>query len=169
MVLRQRKHPPTHRLKRPLPPLPNHLLPALRFNELTDEEPIVLEGIKFTPIPTHHVVHTHGFLIEKAGAAVLWSSDTGPTRRLWEVANLVPNLSAIFLETSFDSSMQSVADQSQHLTPATMFRELRKLERRVPIILHHLKPPYLDRIRAEVEEMGHPDVSFIEQGRTYEF
>jgi hypothetical protein len=53
--------------------------------------------------------------------------------------------------------------------PRPMFAELRKLENRVPIILHHLKPPYVDKIRLEVQAMAHPDVSFIEQGRTYEF
>ncbi|MDH3403927.1 MAG: 3',5'-cyclic-nucleotide phosphodiesterase, partial [Acidobacteriota bacterium] len=73
------------------------------------------------------------------------------------------------LETSFHNDLQSVADRAQHLTPRTMFAELRKLERRVPVILHHLKPPCIDRIRLEVEGMGHPDVSFVEQGRTYEF
>jgi hypothetical protein len=50
-----------------------------------------------------------------------------------------------------------------------MFAELRKLEHDVPVILHHLKPPYVDKIHREVEAMGHPEVSFIEQGRTYEF
>ena len=149
--------------------LPNHLLPALRFHELLDEVTVEIEGIRFTPIPTHHLVPTHGFLIEKGSAAVIWSSDTGPTKRLWEIANMLPNLGAVFLETSFYNDLQSVADRAQHLTPRTMFAEMRKLEHRVPIILHHLKPPCIERIHAEVGEMAHPDVSFIEQGRTYEF
>ena len=63
--------------------LPNHLLPALRFHELLDEITVEIEGLRFTPIPTNHLVPTHGFLIEKGSAAVLWSSDTGPTKRLW--------------------------------------------------------------------------------------
>ncbi len=149
--------------------LPNHLLPALRFHELLDEVTVEIEGIRFTPIPTDHLVPTHGFLIEKGSAAVIWSSDTGPTKRLWEIANLLPNLGAVFLETSFYNDLQNVADRAQHLTPRTMFAELRKLEHRVPIILHHLKPPCIERIHAEVGEMAHPDVSFIEQGRTYDF
>ena len=149
--------------------LPNHLLPALRFHELLDEVTVKIEGLRFTPIPTNHLVPTHGFLIEKGSSAVLWSSDTGPTKRLWEVANSIPNLSAIFLETSFNNDLQSVADRALHLTPRTMFGELRKLERRVPIILHHLKPPCIEQIHLEIGEMAHPDVSFIEQGKVYEF
>jgi hypothetical protein len=39
----------------------------------------------------------------------------------------------------------------------------------VPILLHHLKPPCIARICAEVRQMHHPDIEFLEQGKTYEF
>jgi ribonuclease BN (tRNA processing enzyme) len=149
--------------------LPNHLLPAIRFLELEKEQPLVIEGVSFTPVAVDHLVPTFGFLIEQDGAAVLWSSDTGPTTRLWEVANATPNLKALCIETSFDNSLQDVADVSLHLTPRTLQLELRKLHRRVPVLLHHLKPPCIPRIQAEVERLGNPDVSYLEQGREYQF
>jgi ribonuclease BN (tRNA processing enzyme) len=149
--------------------LPNHLLPAVQFHEVEDEKPFTLEGVRFTPIPVDHLIPTHGFLIEHDGAVVLWSSDTGPTMRLWEIANLVPNLAALCLEVSFDNRLQKVADVSLHLTPQTMAGELAKLDRKVPILLHHLKPPSIDRIREEVAALGNPDLDFLEQGKTYRF
>jgi len=129
----------------------------------------VIDGVKFTPIPVDHLVPTHGFLIEQNGAAVLWSSDTGPTTRFWEIANRTPNLKALCIDTSFDNSLQQVADVSFHLTPRTLATELRKLQKRVPILLHHLKPPCVQRIKEEVRQLGHPDVEFLEQGREYKF
>jgi ribonuclease BN (tRNA processing enzyme) len=149
--------------------LPNHLLPSVRFQEIEKERPLVLEGVSFTPIAVDHLVPTFGFLIEQDGAAVLWSSDTGPTTRLWEVANATPNLKMLCIETSFDNSLQEVADVSLHLTPRTLQEELRKLHRRVPVLLHHLKPPCIERIYAEVEQLGNPDVDFLEQGKEYRF
>lgn len=149
--------------------IPNHLLPAVRFHELEDEVPITLDGVKFTPIPVNHLVPTYGFLIEKDGAAVLWSSDTGPTKRLWEIANRTPNLQAVCVDTSFDNSLQNVADLSLHLTPQTLEEELRKLEVDVPVLLHHLKPVCAEKIREEVRELGRSDLEFLEQGKTYEF
>ncbi len=149
--------------------LPNHLLPSVRFEELATEVTKVIEGVRFTPIAVDHVVPTFGFLIEQGDSAVLWSSDTGPTQRFWEVANETPHLKAVFIETSFDNSMQRVADISKHLTPQTLASELAKLERQVPIYLHHLKPPYVEQIRQEVASLGRPEVGFVEQGRTYEF
>lgn len=149
--------------------LPNHLVPAVRFHELKDEVPFELEGVRFTPIRVDHLVPTHGFLIEQGEAAVLWSSDTGPTRRLWEIANQTPHLKTICIETSFDNSLQQIADVSCHLTPKTLELELQKLERRVPILLHHLKPPCIDQIKVEIARLGNPDLEYLEQGKVYHF
>lgn len=149
--------------------LPNHLLPAMRFHELESEVPVVIDGVTFTPIPVSHTVPTHGFLIEQNGSAVLWSSDTGPTQRFWEIANRTPNLRAVCIDTSFDNSLQPIADVSLHLTPQTLEIELRKLERKVPILLHHLKPPCVDKIHEEVRKLRNPDLEFLEQGREYTF
>ena len=149
--------------------IPNHLLPALRFHELADEVPFEVGGVRFTPISVNHLVPTFGYLIEKDGAKVLWSSDTGPTRRLGEVANSIKDLAAVWLEVSFDNRLQPIADLSLHLTPQTVAVELRQLKRRVPVLLHHLKPTCADRIREEVKALGNPDVDFLEQGRIYNF
>mgnify|MGYP001811949565 CR=1 FL=1 len=149
--------------------LPNHLLPSVRFHQLEAEVPFTIDGLRFTPIQVNHLVPTFGFLIEENGSTVLWSSDTGPTVRLWEVANLTPQLEAVFLETSFDNSLQRVADLSYHLTPETMFGEVQKLEREHPVLLHHLKPPCIGAIRRQVAELGADNLGFLEQDRVYEF
>lgn len=149
--------------------LPNHLLPSVRFHQLEAEVPFTIDGLRFTPIQVNHLVPTVGFLIEENGSSVLWSSDTGTTVRLWEVANLTPQLEAVFLETSFDNSLQRVADLSYHLTPETMFGEVKKLEREHPVLLHHLKPPCIDAIHRQVAELGADHIGFLEQDRVYEF
>jgi ribonuclease BN (tRNA processing enzyme) len=149
--------------------LPNHLLPAVRFQELEREVPFVIDGVSFTPIAVDHLIPTFGFLIEQDGASILWSSDTGPTQRLFEIANATPNLRALCLETTFDNALQDVADVSLHLTPRTLERELDKLNVRLPILLHHLKPPCVERIRYEVGLLHNPDLEFLEQGREYRF
>jgi len=147
--------------------MPNNLLPSMKFHELEPEVPIVLDGVTFTPFEVDHLVPTYGFLIEEGSEGLLWSSDTGPTYRLWELANLSVNLKALCIETSFDNSMQRIADISFHLTPHTLAAELAKLERRIPILLHHLKPPCLQQVRSEVRAMQNPDIHFLEEGKTY--
>ncbi|MEM9291011.1 MAG: 3',5'-cyclic-nucleotide phosphodiesterase [Acidobacteriota bacterium] len=148
--------------------IPNHLLPSVRFHELTEEEPVVIDGVTFTPIPVQHVVPTFGFLIQHEGSAMLWSSDTGPTQRLWEIANATPDLKLVGLEVSFDNSLQHIADISDHLTPNTVDQELAKLEVEVPVLLHHLKPPCAEAIQREVAHLGRSNLGFLEEGKTYE-
>ena len=149
--------------------LPNHLLPSVKFHQLEREVPVTIEGVRFTPIQVSHLVPTFGFLIEQDGTAVLWSSDTGPTVRLWEIANLTPHLEAVFLETSFDNSLQRVADLSYHLTPQTMAGELDKLSRDCPVLLHHLKPPCVPAIHEEVAALDLPNLDYLRQEETYSF
>jgi ribonuclease BN (tRNA processing enzyme) len=149
--------------------LPNHLLPSVRFHQLEAEVPFTIGDVRFTPIAVSHLVPTFGFLIEGDGSTVLWSSDTGPTVRLWEVANLTPHLDAVFVETSFDNDLQRVADLSYHLTPQSMSREIAKLEREHPILLHHLKPPCVKAIHKQVAALGNSKIGFLEQDRVYEF
>lgn len=148
--------------------LPNHLLPVVRFHDLEEEVPIVIGGVRFTPISMNHLVPTFGFLIEHNGSKLLWSSDTGPTQRLWEFANRTEDLKGIWVDTSFDNAMQQIADVSGHLTPHSLAVELRKLERRMPVLLHHLKPPCVQKIHEEVRALGNPDLGFVEQGKVYE-
>jgi ribonuclease BN (tRNA processing enzyme) len=149
--------------------IPNHLLPALRFHELFDEQPFEIDGVRFTPIPVDHLVPTYGFLIEKDDSAFLWSSDTGPTKRLWEIANQAENLAAIGLEVSFDNALQPIADLSLHLTPKTVASEIRQLRRRLPVLLHHLKPTCADKIQEEIRGLDNSDLDFLEQGKIYDF
>ncbi|HTQ80319.1 MAG TPA: 3',5'-cyclic-nucleotide phosphodiesterase, partial [Thermoanaerobaculia bacterium] len=73
------------------------------------------------------------------------------------------------IDTSFDNSLQDVADVSLHLTPRTLESELRKLQKSVPILVHHLKPPCVDKIHEEIRRLKNPDIEFLEQGREYEF
>lgn len=149
--------------------LPNNLLPSVRFLELEEEVAMEVDGVRFTPFMVDHLVPTYGYLIEHEGSAVVWSSDTGPTIRLWEIANRTPHLNAVMLDTSFDNSMQEIADISFHLTPSTMSREIEKLELDVPVYLHHLKPPCIERIVQEVKALDNPRLRFLEQGKVYEF
>lgn len=149
--------------------LPSAGAPALRFHEIVAGVTFELHGVRLTPVPVNHPVPTFGFLLRDDSGSVLWSSDTGPTAELWTVANAAADLKALCLDTSFDNALQEVADASGHLTPRTLERELRKLERRVPVLLHHLKPPSVKKIHEEVRQLANGDLGFLEQGESYDF
>lgn len=153
--------------------IPNHLYPSVRFTEIEPEKPFVIEdlpggSVEITPIPVRHIVPTVGFLVRRGGASFLFTSDTGPTERVWEVANAEKNLPMLITECSFPSELQQIADVSLHLTPTTLASELAKVDPSIPIYLYHFKPAYVDRLRAELAGMSfHHRIEELVQGAIY--
>jgi ribonuclease BN (tRNA processing enzyme) len=143
--------------------------PFLRLERLEPGVPVVLEGLKITPIPVDHVVPTLGFLVEEPRASILIASDTGPTDELWKAANAAENLKAVFLEAAFPNAMGDLARLSMHLTPALFGLEARKLKHPVTIVAVHIKPRYRDQILSELRELVLPNLVIGEFGKAYEW
>ena len=155
--------------------IPNHMYPSVRFEEIEIETPFTIDKLsggplEVTAVEVNHVVPTTGLLLRQGRSSVIFTSDTGPTSRIWEVANATQDLAAIITEVSFPNRMQDVADVSLHLTPKTLRAELEKLERDVPVYLYHFKPPYIAELR---EELAAADLPFavkeLVQDRLYRF
>jgi cAMP phosphodiesterase len=149
--------------------LPNDLTPVLKLVEITPEHAFVVNDIRIRAVPVSHIVPTTGFILEDARGAVAFSSDTGPTERFWEVVNSVKKLKAVITETSFPNELQDLANVSGHLTPATLERELQKLDKDVPVYLYGAKPRHLARIRRQVGALKRRRLEILVQGRTYRF
>ena len=95
------------------------------------------------------------------------SGDTGPTKLFWKVLNKVENLKVLLLECSFPNKLQSLADISGHFTPQTLEAELTKFDRRgCEVLLYHLKPAFVDLLKAEVK---HLPVHVLELGEVFDF
>src|SRR5205814_2206891 len=136
--------------------LSTQLPPYLKANELVAERPLELEGLRVTPIAVNHVVPTTGFLVQDGRSSVLFSADTGPTERIWEVAAAVPDLKAVFLEVTFPDAMAELADVSKHLTPATFGREVAKLPRPVAWVAVHVHPRHRPNVVRELHPLRLP-------------
>jgi ribonuclease BN (tRNA processing enzyme) len=155
--------------------IPDHLEPSVRFQEISAEVPFVIAGLpggdlEVTAVEVDHIVPTTAFVLRQGSSSVIFTSDTGPTERIWEVANATPDLKALITECSFPNRLQAVADISRHLTPSTLAVELAKLHRRVPVFIYHFKPPYVEELRAELAAANLPcAVEELGQDRVYTF
>jgi ribonuclease BN (tRNA processing enzyme) len=141
--------------------------PFLKLERLEPGRALELEGLKITPLPVDHVVPTLGFLVEGPHSSILIPSDTAPTDLIWEHANRVPNLAAVFLEASFPNAMTELARISKHLTPEMFGGEVRKLSRRVAVIAIHIKSRYREQIVRELRALDLPNVEIGEFGTAY--
>ncbi len=134
------------------------------FIEIEAERPFSAGGLEWTPFKVDHTVPTFGYIVSDGSTSFLWSSDTGPTHRLWELLNAREDIGTAMIEVSFDSARQELADRTGHLTPTSLRSELNKCQRDVRVLIHHLKPPCAEQVMAELD-----DFELLQQGQTYEF
>jgi ribonuclease BN (tRNA processing enzyme) len=149
--------------------LPHAAGKFVRPQILEDGKPVEVGPLRVTPCAVNHVVPTFGFFVEDDGAAALIPSDTGPTEAVWERANRMPRLKAVFLEASFPDGMAWLADAARHLTPRTFAAEVRKLARPVAWVAVHVKPAYYAEVAAELGALGLPGLEMARYGHPYEF
>ena len=145
--------------------------PFLHLHPLAAEQAVEVEGLRITPIELKHVVPVYGHLVEEqaTGVSVLFVSDTGPSDRVWEIANQTPGLKCLFLEASFPNNMTWLAEKAAHLTPELFRNELAKLKRPVPVQVIHVKVAFEAKIHEEIKALKLPNVSIAQPGTTLEF
>lgn len=149
--------------------LPTSKNPTLRINEFDSEEILQLGQYKITPVKVNHPAGGHGLIVEGKNSSIVFTQDTGPTDRIWELAKSVKNLKAIFTEISFPNSMAKVAEDSFHHTPASLMAEISKMPADIPIFVGHLKPNFQAQLFQEIDDLkcerisvlGTDDTSYI--------
>lgn len=150
--------------------LPNTNNPTITLNAIQDEKSFELGGYKITAVKVNHAYDAMGFIVEKDGAAVIFTGDTGPTERIWKLAHETKNLKAIFTEVSFPNELQKVADLSDHHTPVSINKEIAKMPKEATIILTHLKPNYQETILNEMKSIGQDRIKVLDRdGEIFHF
>ena len=141
--------------------------PIVHFRSIGLDSPFYIDNMKIRAIRVHHTVETVSYVIDDGSRSVIFIGDTGPTEAIWEVANGLNNLKAIFVETSLPDSMADVAEITGHLTPSRLADELSKLHRNsLNVYLYHVKPQYFDRVSEEVEHLNNDNVRLLHDGET---
>ena len=124
--------------------------------------------LRVTAIPVNHIVPTVGLIVSDANSTVAFSSDTAETEEFWKFVNSVPALNALLIEASFPNSMSTLAEVSRHFTPASLEKELRKLDHNgLDILTVHIKPAYRETVIEELKALKIDRLSVMEPGRSY--
>ncbi len=150
--------------------LPDTTNPTMIINEIPAEKKLELGEYTITPVKVQHAHDAMGFIVEKGKSAILFTLDTGPTERIWEISKNIPHLKAIFTEVSFPNSLSKVAEVSDHHTPQSLNKELQKMPKGVPVILTHLKPNYRNNILDELQNLKEDRIRVLEKdGEIFNF
>lgn len=142
--------------------------PWFRISPLVDGRTVEIEGLSVTPVPVHHTVPTHGFIVEERDARVVFGGDSGPTDALWSEASRRGNVRVVFLEASFPEALADLARASGHLTPPLFAAEMRKLERGPKYIAIHIKPGHYETVCRELRALDDARIEVALPGSPYE-
>lgn len=144
--------------------------PIMVMRELNEERPAIIDGLKITAVRVSHSIPSAAFIIESNDKTIIYTGDTGPTERLWQLARSINGLCAIVIEASFPNRLEEVACASGHLTPSLLAIELAKLGHTdLPIYITHLKPLYRDEIIEELKEMSRYGLTLLNDGDILDF
>jgi ribonuclease BN (tRNA processing enzyme) len=163
------RHLLTDRVWITLETMKNSHTELIAYHPIKTGESFFAEGLKITPIPVTHTILTHGLIVEDERSALLFTSDTSATERIWQLAQEQNNLRAVFIDLSFPNRLTDLARVSGHHSPMTLLEELPKIKSDVPIFAVHLKAAYRDQVEAEINALAHPRIRIAEVGREYEF
>lgn len=153
----------------PVETLKNESSDLLSLHPFKSGESFMTEGLKITPIPVTHTILTHGLLVEDQTTALLFTSDTGATDRIWQVASECDKLRAVFIDLSFPNRLTELARVSCHHSPVTLLEEMPKIKHDVKVYAVHLKAAYRDQVYREIAALNNPRIAVAEVGREYEF
>jgi len=147
--------------------LSRDLHPFLSLCPLQAEVAVEADGLRITPVPVDHVVPTFAYVVSDGGSAVIFGGDSGPTKRLWEVAHQTRDLRAVFLEACFPNSLTRLAKVSLHMTPEMFSREVAKMPARVKVIAVHIKVRYREEVLRELRALQLPNLEIGECDKEY--
>lgn len=145
---------------------------TLELRPLDADQEVAIGGFTVKLVPVNHPVETHAIFVRDANGTVCYSSDTGPTERLFEELNACTDLRAFIYEVSFPNGMEKLAEVSGHLTPQMLADELAhkfRPQTSCPILLYHLKPGFYDTLRDQLAALGDSRLAILKPMDEYNF
>jgi cAMP phosphodiesterase len=125
--------------------------PAITMKEIRPNERYEIDEVALTPFETSHTVKSVGYVIEKEGKKIMFTSDTGKCANIWNILNGDPDIASIIIEVSFPSAYEELAICSGHLTPKLLNDELANLKRNdITIYVNHIKPDFIEALKQEL-------------------
>jgi ribonuclease BN (tRNA processing enzyme) len=145
--------------------------PTIIFQPITPELPVVISGMKVTPVLVNHTIDAAGFVVETARGALAYSGDTGPTDRFWELLDRTPSLEVLLQEISFPNEHHRLAKVSGHHTPESLAIDLAKRHEHphLPTLLYHIKPVFEREVESQVRGIKGGDIQLCRLGQVFKF
>ncbi len=144
--------------------------PLLKFLPLESSMKKEMGGVTLTAFPVNHPGHAVGYLLDDGVSQVIFTGDTGPSAKVWEVANSATRLKAIFTEISFPNRMDNLARVSGHYTLDQLSADMVNLKQtNIPIYISHFKPLFMRELLDEFHRKAPAQLRLMHEGDELNF
>jgi cAMP phosphodiesterase len=144
--------------------------PVMEYHEFVCGDELQIEHIAVQSVRVNHKVSALGYIVSDGTTTVGITGDTAETDEFWRACNEAGNMAAVFVECAFPNRLESLAIESNHLTPSRLNSELAKLDDPdLPVFVINLKPMYRDEVRDEISRTSAESVQILNVGPVYTF
>lgn len=147
--------------------LPNEKNPVVRFEPMTPEKDVMIDGKTFTMVEVEHSVPAVAYLVQDASGCFAFSGDTASAPNLWDTLNRQEKVDLLIVECAFADERSEIANQAKHFSPQSLSKELTLLQHQPQLCVSHLQPGEEDKIMQELRKaMPQRNVRSISTGDT---
>ncbi|MCX8022863.1 MAG: 3',5'-cyclic-nucleotide phosphodiesterase [Syntrophorhabdaceae bacterium] len=145
--------------------IPSKTEAMINLESIELEKEFGIKGVTLRPILMTHTVYTTGFVVKEGGRGFMFTADTGPTKRFWEVVKEEKGIEFIIADVSFPNRMEHLARISGHMTLSILMEHIEKYGLKgIKIYLTHIKPFFLKEILADLEGLDYREIELLRQG-----
>lgn len=123
----------------------------LRWQPITYNSPVALQGRQISAHPVNHTVGSSAYWVHNDQAGFLFTGDMTSTPELWSAFAQEPRLKKVIVDCSFANADAELADKSLHFCPQTLLADIDLVSKSVEFLIYHLKPGHEDLIMRELE------------------
>lgn len=132
--------------------IPSKTRAMLQYRVCNPGDSFAIGHRKFHAVDVRHSVPSLGYTVQNSGGVFAVSGDTRANETLWPALNACADLKVLVIEVSFPDEQLELATAAGHYTPATMCRDLEKLNHDPDIWLTGMKPGEEQRILRQVSQ-----------------
>lgn len=142
---------------------------VMKYQPFEAGNELSIKHLRVKSIAVNHKVPSIGFIISDEKSKFALTGDTAEMDEFWRVVNCEETISALLIECAFPDELAEIAENSHHLTPRTLQRELEKFNRKeCPVYIINIKPMYRDEVIKQIESLHIENLQILEVGEVYE-
>jgi len=140
---------------------------AMEYIPIEFDRKFVIKDVEFSLFGADHKVPSAGISITDDSGSIAITGDTATLDGLRDVLSKLQNVKAVLVECAFPNELSVIADNSHHMTPDILARQLDDIRPDCPVFVINIKPSYRDTVVGQLGDLRIQGLEVMAVGRDY--